>query len=86
MRTRRIIMLLPEAKSYIGKVCTVRFLDRSGQEHEVSSLVYDATYVPLYGGYFVTDMDDIRLDRVVSVELVGEKPETAAPLAERVAA
>lgn len=79
-------MLLPEAKSYIGKVCTVRFLDRSGQEHEVSSLVYDATYVPLYGGYFVTDMDDIRLDRVVSVELVGEKPETAAPLAERVAA
>ena len=66
-------MLLSEAKSYIGKVCTVRFLDRSGQEHEVSSLVYDATYVPLYGGYFVTDMDDIRLDRVVSVGLVGER-------------
>ena len=65
-------MLLAEAKSYIGKVCIVRFLDRSGQEHEVSSLVYDATYVPLYGGYFVTDMDDIRLDRVVSVGLVGE--------------
>jgi hypothetical protein len=79
-------MLLPEAKSYIGKVCTIRFLDRSGQEHEVSSLVYDATYVPLYGGYFVTDMDDIRLDRVVSVELVGEKTDASAALGERVAA
>lgn len=74
-------MLLPEAKSYIGKVCTVRFLDRSGQEHSISSLVYDATYVPLYGGYIVTDMDDIRLDRVVSVELVGENSEAAASLA-----
>jgi len=72
MRTKEELMLLSEAKTYIGKVCTIRFLDRSGQEHEVTSLVYDATYVPLYGGYIVTDMDDIRLDRVNSVELVGE--------------
>jgi hypothetical protein len=77
-------MLLAEAKSYIGKVCTVRFLDRNNEEHQVSSLVYDATYVPLYGGYFVTDMDDIRLDRIVAVELVGENAE--APTAEPVAA
>ena len=77
-------MLLAEAKSYIGKVCKVRFLDRNSEEHEVSSLVYDATYVPLYGGYFVTDMDDIRLDRIVAVELVGEKSEAA--IAEPVAA
>jgi len=77
-------MLLAEAKSYIGKVCTVRFLDRNNEEHEVSSLVYDATYVPLYGGYFVTDMDDIRLDRIVAVDLVGEK--TEASIAEAVAA
>jgi hypothetical protein len=77
-------MLLAEAKSYIGKVCTVRFLDRNNEEHQVSSLVYDATYVPLYGGYFVTDMDDIRLDRIVAVELVGEKSD--ASVAEPVAA
>jgi hypothetical protein len=77
-------MLLAEAKSYIGKVCRVRFLDRNNEEHEVSSLVYDATYVPLYGGYFVTDMDDIRLDRIVAVDLIGEKSEAA--IAEAVAA
>ena len=77
-------MLLAEAKSYIGKVCTVRFLDRNNEEHQVSSLVYDATYVPLYGGYFVTDMDDIRLDRIVAVELVCESAD--ASIAEAVAA
>ena len=65
-------MLLAEAKSYIGKVCTIKFLDRSGQEHAITSPVYDATYVPFYGGYFVTDMDDIRLDRVQSINLADE--------------
>ncbi len=70
-------MRLSEAKSYIGKVCTIKFLDRSGREHEITSLVYDATYVPLYGGYFVTDMDDIRLDRAISISLVGERLDPA---------
>ncbi|HLJ56418.1 MAG TPA: hypothetical protein VKT77_15370 [Chthonomonadaceae bacterium] len=68
-------MQLAEAKSYIGKVCTIRFLDRTGSEHEITSLIYDATYVPLYGGYFVTDMDDIRLDRAISIRVDGERTE-----------
>ncbi len=68
-------MQLSEAKSYIGKVCTIRFLDRGGREHEITSIVYDATYVPLYGGYFVTDMDDIRLDRALSIQLAGDVPD-----------
>lgn len=72
-------MQLSEARSYIGKMCKIRFLDRSGREHEVTSLVYDATYVPLYGGYFVTDMDDIRLDRALSIQLVGERQESVLP-------
>src|SRR4051794_19094741 len=80
------VMQLAEARSYIGKVCRIRFHDRSGQEHEVSSLVYDATYVPLYGGYFVTDMDDVRLDRVISVGLVGENAEMIGIHGECVAA
>ena len=77
-------MLLAEAKSFVGKVCTVRFTDRIGQEQTVVSTIYDATYVPLYGGYLVTDMDDIRLDRICGVSLVIE---TIAPaLSESVAA
>ena len=72
-RDKEKLMLLAEAKSYIGKVCTIRFLDRSGQEHVITSPVYDATYVPFYGGYFVTDMDDIRIDRVNDIVVTEER-------------
>ena len=68
-------MLLTEAKAYIGKKCSICFQDRHGREQSIISNIYDATYVPLYGGYLVTDNDDIRLDRVSSVALVGEVAE-----------
>jgi len=71
-------VLLTEAKAYIGKKCSIRFQDRHGQEQSIVSNIYDATYVPLYGGYLVTDNDDIRLDRVLSIALVGETVEAAA--------
>lgn len=72
-------MLLTEAKAYIGKVCTIRFYDRTGREQVLVSKIYDATFVPLYGGYFVTDMDDIRLDRVAGISLAEEvSPSTPA--------
>ena len=77
-------MLLGEAKAFVGKVCVVRFADRSGNEQMIVSKIYDATYVPMYGGYLVTDMDDIRLDRVSELSLDCET-ETAVSL-ERVAA
>jgi hypothetical protein len=63
---------LLEAKSYIGKLCSIRWQERSGSERHIVSKVHDAAYVPLYGGYLVTDTDDIRLDRVISVALVEE--------------
>ena len=81
-------MLLNEAKSYIGKQCTIVWTDRVGKEQVTVSKVYDATYVPLYGGYLVTDVDDIRLDRVCNVAtLVEEAVEQAAVnVTEKVAA
>lgn len=63
---------LTEAKSYIGKVCAIDWLDRSGQEQRTVSTIHDATFVPLYGAYLVTDRDDIRLDRVSSLCPQGE--------------
>jgi len=65
-------MLLPEAKSYIGKTCSIVWTDRAGKENHTVSKIYDATYVPLYGGYLVTDADDIRLDRVCDIALIEE--------------
>jgi hypothetical protein len=81
-------MLLAEAKAFVGKVCVVRFNDRSGSEQRIVSKIYDATYVPLYGGYLVTDMDDIRLDRVCDVTIEAESmpAPTAAAAADKVAA
>ena len=71
-------MLLNEAKTFIGKKCSIRFKDRNGQEMSVVSYIYDTIYVPLYGGYLVTDSDDIRLDRVCNVSLFGDTVEAAA--------
>ena len=78
-------MLLAEAKSYIGKVCSIVWNDRAGKENSTVSKVYDATYVPLYGGYLVTDADDIRLDRICHVDLI-EEGVTPAVAIEKVAA
>jgi hypothetical protein len=65
---------LSEAKEFVGKVCSIRWQDRSGKEQLVVSKIYDATYVPLYGGYLITDTDDIRLDRICEVLLANETP------------
>ncbi len=70
-------MKLHEAKEFINKLCEVRWLDRSGTEQSCVSLIYDVTFVPLYGGYVVTDTDDIRLDKIVDIVAA----ETATPVA-----
>lgn len=69
-------MQLLEAKTYIGKLCSIRWQERSGEEKHTVSRVHDAAFVPLYGGYLITDREEIRLDRVVSVSLVAETPES----------
>jgi hypothetical protein len=70
------IVQLLEAKTFIGKLCSIRWRERSGAEQHTVSRVHDAAFVPLYGGYLITDRDEIRLDRVVSVSLVAETPQT----------
>jgi hypothetical protein len=68
---------LHEAKEFINKLCEVRWLDRSGTEQSCVSLIYDVTFVPLYGGYVVTDADDIRLDKIIEISAA----ESTAPVA-----
>lgn len=63
-------MGIPEAKNYLGKNCTVTFRDRHGDLHTKTLHVHDVTFVPMYGGYIVGDMDDIWLDRVTSISAV----------------
>ena len=73
------MLLLSDARELIGQICSVRYTDRGGKEYECVSKIYDATYVPLYGGYLVTQTDDIRFDRVLSVCRV-EEAEKATPV------
>jgi hypothetical protein len=80
------MMQLSEAKAYIGKVCAIRWQDRSGAEQVTVSKIYDATFVPLYGGYVVTDSDDIRLDRIVSMAISEATSHTDAAVEQKVAA
>ena len=65
-------MMLAEAREFVGRVCAIRWQDRAGREQQVVSKIYDATYVPLYGGYLITDTEDIRLDRINCVEIADE--------------
>jgi hypothetical protein len=65
-------MSITEAKTYIGKICCVEWYDRHGMVMSETSRIHDATFVPLYGGYLVTDTEDVRLDKIISVSHVGE--------------
>ena len=51
----------------LSDVTPAQFGDSSNAQHMAVSKVYDVTFVPLYGGYIVTDSEDIRLDRICGV-------------------
>jgi len=65
-------VVLTEAKKLVGKICSICWLDRAGREIQTVSRIHDATFVPLYGGYLITDTDDIRLDKITTIHLLEE--------------
>ena len=65
-------MVITDAKKLVGKVCAIEWLSRSGEEMHAISKIHDATYVPLYGGFLITDTEDVRLDRVIEINIVSE--------------
>lgn len=69
---------ISDAKKFIGHKCDVRWKDRTGQELQAVSVIHDVTFVPLYGGYLITDTEDIQLDKVVAVERFGAMEAAAA--------
>ena len=67
-------MTLAEARSYVGKNCSIRWKNHAGQEQITLSVVHDVLYVPMYGGYLITDDGDISLEWIGQVSLQGEVP------------
>lgn len=60
-------MMIPEAKQYLGRNCTVTFRDRHGDEITKNLRVEDVAFVPLYGAYLIGDIEDVCLDRITSI-------------------
>jgi hypothetical protein len=67
-----LTVVITDAKKLVGKVCAIGWRSRTGEELRAVSKVHDATYVPLYGGYLITDTEDVRLDRVIEIHVVSE--------------
>ena len=63
-------MHVPEAKQYLGQNVSVTFRDRHGDAHTTTMHVHDVTFVPMYGGCLVGDIEDVWLDRVTSISAV----------------
>lgn len=60
-------MLISDAKVFVGQVVEVTFLDRAGKVHHDTAEVFDVNFVPLYGPCLITDIGDVRLDRIQSL-------------------
>ncbi|MBS1708273.1 MAG: hypothetical protein JSS65_06070 [Armatimonadetes bacterium] len=71
-------MLISEAKTLIGHIVDITFTDRSGKEFVKTAEVFDVGFVPLYGPCMITDVGEVRLDRVYGFAFRDEAKERAA--------
>lgn len=71
-------MLVAQAKQHVGQLCLLRYMDRSGSEIVLEREIIDVSFVPLYGPCLITERDELRLDRVVSIEPIESDVSRAA--------
>lgn len=62
-------MDITKARSYINHSVELSWTDRNGDVVSETVHVFDVNFVPFYGPCLLTSHGDIRLDRVVEVEL-----------------
>ncbi len=61
-------MLISDAKKLIGQIVEVDYLDRAGRTISDVVEIFDVNFIALYGPCLITDIGDIRLDRVSRAE------------------
>lgn len=71
-------MLITEAKQFVGLMVEVQYTDRKGELITDSAEVFDVNFIPLYGPCLITNIGDIRLDRVHSLIESGNQHRAAA--------
>lgn len=57
-------MHIQEAKAFANQRVQLTWLDRRGEEVSDQVDVYEVNFVPLYGPCLITNVGEIRLDRV----------------------
>jgi len=66
-------MTIQEAKAFVGSQVTVSWTGRKGDEQSDTVHIISVGFVPLYGPCLITDIGEIRLDRVVHYALVAQE-------------
>ncbi|HRI44358.1 MAG TPA: hypothetical protein PLL78_06005 [Fimbriimonadaceae bacterium] len=70
-------MLISDAKGFVGQTVEIVYRDRTGAQIVDTAEVFDVNFVPLYGPCLITDIGEIRLDRVVTCALFGNRRQVA---------
>lgn len=60
-------MLISDAKEFVGLMVDVAYTDRKGETIHDTAEVFDVNFIPLYGPCLITNIGDIRLDRVQTI-------------------
>jgi hypothetical protein len=69
-------MLISDAKNFVGQIVDIEYTDRKGTTIHDRAEIFDVNFIPLYGPCLITDIGDIRLDRIHN--LVAEAQQRAA--------
>lgn len=71
-------MLSRDAKIYIGQTVEIEFQDRAKKTHRKVVEIYDVGYLPAFGPCLITDIGEIRLDRVIDCQVLNSSEVRAA--------
>lgn len=63
-------MQIQEAKAYVNCRVELTWTDRKGEANTDVVDVYEVNFVPLYGPCMITNVGEIRLDRVLACSAV----------------
>ena len=59
-------MLSSDARAYVDRTVQIEYIDRSGTARNETAAVYDVGFLPVGGPCMITDVGEIRLDRVLN--------------------
>ena len=59
-------MLSSDVKMFVGRTVNIEYTDRTGETSNDTTTVYDLGFLHVGGPCLITDVGEIRLDRILS--------------------